>query len=156
MKAIRHMLIAAGTLFVAACQDTSAPAEQITPVASLSQGASTGDYIVVFHNQVDDPAAAARSLTASHGGEIRFIYQNAIRGFAVRGIPAAAAEAIGQNPAVAYVEVDAPVTLFDTQANATWGIDRVDQRDLPLSGSYTYNNNGSGANAYIFDTGIRI
>ena len=156
MKALRPLFLAAGTLLVAACQDTSLPTEQIAPRSSASPTASTGDYIVVFRAGVDDPGAAARSLTAAHGGDIRFVYQNAIRGFAVRGIPAAAAEAIGRNPVVAYVEVDAPATLFDTQASPTWGLDRVDQRDLPLSASYTYNNDGSGANAYIFDTGVRI
>ncbi len=155
MKA-RPLMIAAGTLLMVACQDTPSPTENIAPRSSVSSGASAGDYIVVFRNDVGDPAAAARSLTADHGGDIRFIYRNAIRGFAVRGIPAAAAEAIGRNPVVAYVEVDAPATLFDTQASPTWGLDRVDQRDLPLSASYTYNNDGSGTNAYIFDTGIRI
>ncbi len=157
MKALRPLMLAADTLLVIACQDAVAPVEQVVPRTSMGSAAESGDYIVVFRDGVGDPGAAARGVTAAHGGEIRFVYRNAIRGFAVRGLPAAAAEAIAQNPVVAYVEVDARVTLFETtQTSATWGLDRVDQRDLPLSTTYTYNNTGSDANAYIFDTGIRI
>ena len=42
-----------------------------------------------------------------------------------------------------------------TQSGATWGLDRIDQRNLPLNGQYTYNWTGSGVRAYIIDTGIR-
>jgi subtilisin family serine protease len=41
-----------------------------------------------------------------------------------------------------------------TQNGPTWGIDRVDQRDLPLSNTFTYASTGSGATVYIIDTGI--
>ncbi len=41
-----------------------------------------------------------------------------------------------------------------TQSNATWGIDRVDQRALPLSGSFSYSNSGAGVKAYVIDSGI--
>ena len=98
MNALRPVLISATALLVAACQDTSAPIEQITPRSSVNPAAEAGSYIVVFRDGVGDPGAAARSLTATFGGDIRFVYQNAIRGFAVTGLPAAAAEAIGRNP----------------------------------------------------------
>jgi subtilisin family serine protease len=74
----------------------------------------------------------------------------------VGGLPAPAVEALRRHPRVAYVEADAPVQLFATQSPATWGIDRVDQRDTPLSNSYTYGASGSGVNAYIFDTGVNL
>ena len=61
---------------------------------------------------------------------------------------------VRQDPAVAYVEQDAVVQASDTQSPATWGLDRIDQRDLPLNNSYTYNATGSGVRAYIIDTGI--
>ena len=59
-----------------------------------------------------------------------------------------------QDPAVAYVEQDAVVHATDTQSPATWGLDRIDQRDLPLNNAYTYNATGAGVRAYIIDTGI--
>ena len=56
---------------------------------------------------------------------------------------------------VAYVEPDQIVHTVGTQTPATWGIDRIDQRDLPLNNTYNYNQTGQGVNAYIIDTGIR-
>ena len=56
------------------------------------------------------------------------------------------------NPNVAYVEQDGVVRATDIQSNATWGLDRIDQRDLPLTGTYAYNNTGAGVTAYIIDS----
>jgi subtilisin family serine protease len=58
------------------------------------------------------------------------------------------------DPKVDYVEEDGVVTVRATQSGATWGIDRVEQRNLPLSGTYTYDTTASGVHAYIVDTGI--
>src|SRR5688572_16464027 len=59
------------------------------------------------------------------------------------------------DPNVELVQQNGRVYASATQNNATWGIDRVDQRDLPLSRTYTYSNEGEGVTAYIIDTGIR-
>jgi aqualysin 1 len=56
---------------------------------------------------------------------------------------------------VLRVEPDGVARTTATQTNATWGLDRIDQRALPLSGTYTYTNTGSGVTAYIIDTGLR-
>jgi subtilisin family serine protease len=56
---------------------------------------------------------------------------------------------------VAYVEPDGMAyPAATTQSNATWGLDRIDQRGLPLNGTYTYDKTGSGVRAYVIDSGI--
>jgi subtilisin family serine protease len=86
---------------------------------------------------------------------VRYTYQHALKGFAAR-MSAQAAAALARNPNVAFVEQDQEVFLSATQTGATWGIDRIDQKALPLSGTYTYAATGVGVNAYIIDTGIRF
>jgi aqualysin 1 len=115
-----------------------------------------GRYIVVFKSRVADPAAEARNLMRGHRGQIHHTYSYAIKGFSAT-LPEAAYNAILKNPNVDYVEQDATVYAWETttQTGATWGIDRIDQTDLPLNQSYTYDQNGAGVLAYIIDTGIR-
>jgi len=115
------------------------------------------NYIVVFKDRVANPAAEAQNLMRGRGGQINFIYSNSIKGFAAT-LPPAAVEALRRNPNVAYIEQDATVSLnstVTTQNPATWGLDRIDQANLPLSRSYSYGATGSGVTAYIIDTGIR-
>jgi subtilisin family serine protease len=99
-------------------------------------------------------AENAKQTARDEGGRIRFTYDTALPGFAAT-LPPRAVEALRSNPNVAYIEADQRLELTATQSNPTWGLDRVDQRNLPLSSSYTYNATGSGVTAYIIDTGIR-
>ena len=87
-----------------------------------------------------------------------YVYRDAINGFAVGGVSDATAAAVAADPRVVLVEPDLVVLArygVDTQENATWGLDRVDQRALPMDGAYGYRFTGKGATAYIIDTGIR-
>jgi hypothetical protein len=69
-------------------------------------------------------------------------------------IPEQAVAALRRNPHVVAVDPDTPVTTSATQPSPPWGLDRIDQRALPLSGSYTYPSDGNGVTAYVIDTGI--
>lgn len=112
-----------------------------------------GTYIVVFNDEVR-AADAADSLAASVGGQVKDRW-TVVNGVSVKGISEEAAKAMANDSRVAYVEEEQIYTTQATQSGATWGIDRIDQRNRPLSGTYTYNYNGTGVHAYIIDTGIR-
>ena len=127
---------------------------QTATADAQSARAVDDQFIVVFNDRVSDVPGLARSLAARQGGEAFFTYEHAIKGFAFRG-SAQAAAALERNPNVAYVERDQVMQAVDTQSNATWGLDRSDQRLLPLNGSYTFNTTASNVHAYVIDTGIR-
>jgi subtilisin family serine protease len=96
----------------------------------------------------------ASELAGTHRGRVKHVYQHAINGFAVELSPADA-EALSQDFRVKYVEEDGVVTLDATQSNPPWGLDRIDQRNLPLNATYTFNWTGAGVRVYVIDTGIR-
>ncbi|HEX8172029.1 MAG TPA: S8 family peptidase [Thermoanaerobaculia bacterium] len=111
-------------------------------------------YIVVLDDFVTDVHGAAQALARVHGGTIGYEYGAALKGFSIT-LPAQAAEALAHDPYVKYVEEDGVMTADTTQSGATWGLDRIDQRSRPLSGTYTYTYSGSGVRVYVIDTGIR-
>ena len=76
-----------------------------------------------------------------------------MRGAVVTATPGQAA-GLKRSGRVAGVELDALVTASDTQQPAPWGLDRSDQRTLPLSGAYTYQAAGAGVSAYVVDSGV--
>ena len=113
-------------------------------------------YIVVLKDDVDDVDGVAHRLARDFDGDRNNgqTYHRALKGFSVR-MNEQQARRLAEDPQVAFVEEDGVVTLSTTQTGATWGLDRIDQRDLPLNSTYTYNATGTGVKAYIIDTGIR-
>ena len=96
----------------------------------------------------------ASELASSHRGQLKFVYQYALNGFAIE-MTEEDAERLSQDFRVKYVEEDGIVTLDATQSNPPWGLDRIDQRSRPLNAIYTFNWTGTNVRAYVIDTGIR-
>ncbi len=155
VSVLAAVLVAA--LPVAAAPLTAAPLTPAPLLGADSPRAIPGQYIVVLKPDVAaqlEPLIA-ELIAASPNINILYRYDAALNGFAVT-LPDRALEIVRRNPNVEYVEADQSVELDATQSPATWGLDRVDQRSLPLSNSYTYNVTGAGVTAYVIDTGIRF
>lgn len=120
-----------------------------------------GRYIVRFRDAMvagsmpDAIAQTAQAVAGAHGGEVLFVYDAALSGFSAM-LPVSAVAAVTADPRVAAVEPDRVIRVETTQLNPTWGLDRIDQRALPLSRSYTVQSNGADVHAYILDTGVRV
>jgi subtilisin family serine protease len=151
-RAISGLALAAAAttagLFALAGTATAAPAEGVVRGAD-APGAIKDTYIVVFKDGKD--ATTAANQLAS---KIRNRFATALHGVTAE-MSATAAKRLAADPSVAYVEQDRKVSIAETQTAATWGLDRIDQRDLPLSTTYTYGP-ASNVTAYIIDTGVRL
>jgi subtilisin family serine protease len=148
-KSVRALLLAGITAAVLAL-----PA----PASARTEGAQAEPlypYIVVLDENVLDALPVATELGRRYAGRVGHVYEHALKGFSVE-LPARAAKALSRFPGVSLVEPDLEMTRTVTQTGATWGIDRIDQRSRPLSGTYTYTRTGAGVTAYIIDTGIRF
>lgn len=143
----------------------------VAPLRVSSQAEVVPDHYIVVYKQGISAASVEttiRAEVAAQGGEVKFIYAAALNGYAAY-LPAQALAAVRANPAVDYVEADTVIKLPDdelkvntnevktniSEPNAVWGLDRIDQRNLPLSTTYEYEKTGTGVNVYVIDTGIR-
>jgi subtilisin family serine protease len=155
---LRHLAVAIAAATASAA--IGAPAGGVVPfepegtiLAANTPHSIPGSYIVVLK---DTTGLQAPDLSGRYGGSVKAVWKDALNGFAVT-MTERAARRLAADPAVKYVEQDQTVSLTGTQSpTPSWGLDRIDQRALPLNNSYTFPNNGAGVTAYIIDTGIRI
>ena len=152
-----------GALTLVAVPLTLSPAEAApapdrpAPVIGTERAAAIdGRYVVVLEGRASKAQGAkAVDLARDNGATDVDRFMSAIEGFSAK-LSDRAVEALRNNPNVAYIEADQRVAIDATQSPATWGLDRIDQRNLPLNNSYTYPPTGQGVTAYIIDTGIRF
>ncbi|CAL9558709.1 S8 family peptidase [Saccharothrix sp. NPDC042600] len=151
--------------FLAGVGATAIVAAASSLLASPAQAAEgeirAADAAEKVHNSFivklkDGSAASAEKLANQYGGKVDRVFRSALNGFTV-SLPESAAKRLAANPAVEYVEQDQVFHVQATQTNPpSWGLDRIDQRNLPLNSSYSYTSTGSGVNVYVIDTGVRI
>ena len=162
MRATRMSLLA-GAVLVGACSDAPTPASpDVAPRAPSAVGAAVGTttqipdkYVVVLRPTTLAAGSVGTAIIPAGEGRVTAAYDVALKGFAADLTPAGVA-AVRARSEVSFVEADQIYTANVTQTGATWGLDRIDQANLPLNGTYVYNGNGAGVNAYIIDTGIRL
>lgn len=166
----RRRLLAAVGVFASAAMAAAMTGGAVSAAPAVGEilhaGGATAvpnSYIVVLKDDAVGGKAGTRkatvdrmaaSLAERFGGSVGHVYGDALNGFEVR-LPEQAAKRLAAHPAVAYVEQNHTVEIQATQTNPPWGLDRIDQRNLPLNSTYNYTSTGTSVDVYIIDTGIR-
>jgi subtilisin family serine protease len=148
----RTLLVVAGLATLAACDsgvEPLPPSGAGTASLVTAEGRIPGRFIVTLRDEVDPLPVALE-----YGVRPIRVYEHVLSGFA-GDLSDVLVEALRRDARVLRVEQDGIVAAVETQNPATWGLDRIDQRALPLDSSYTYAHTGAGVTAYVIDSGIR-
>jgi subtilisin family serine protease len=149
LRAGLTVAIAAGVTLAAATPASAAP--------------DPGEPVIVRLDPGSDPDAAAHDA-AARGAEIRFVYHDVFPGYAAV-LPPGGLRGVEGGQGIVAIDPDEPVRLridghdekLQAAGQAPWGLDRIDQHALPLSGSYTpptADRAGKGVTAYVIDSGV--
>jgi subtilisin family serine protease len=148
----RHVAIAAALGIASTAMWTPTAIAEGAVLPGAGTQAVEGSYIVVLKDGARTPASA---LASRYQGNVKHTYSAALNGFSVTGMSDRQARRLAADPDVQFVERNTFATIQGTQSNPVWGLDRIDQANLPLNQSYTYPNTASNVTAYVLDTGIR-
>lgn len=121
----------------------------------------TGRYIVTLNDGISDVLTKAKELLANSGASIDFEYNTVFKGFAVGGLVAKFLTIVLDDDMVVSVEEDQVIVedqsfKFKQSSPANWGLDRIDQKSLPMDGNYQYSYTGKGVYVFIIDSGINL
>lgn len=143
-------MVAAATALPAGAH--GAPAQPSAPLRTASADVIEGSYIVVYKQGTASAAKSRVEARArSRGGQIGHRYGSALQGFSAK-LTATALDEVRRDSTIAYVETD---SMVYPDATASWGVDRINQRNRPLDGVYGANQNGTGVHVYVIDSGVR-
>ena len=125
------------------------------PLASMvraDQDESEGSYIVVMRSSGD--LATEEAAIANTGGRTEKRFSHVINALSVK-VKQSDVSRLRNDPNVLYVEQDQTAYVLGSQTSPpSWGLDRIDQRTLPLNSNFTTTADGTGVDVYVVDTGI--
>jgi serine protease len=161
----KNMILTPLALAIGICGASIATAGEF--IAAHADTAVADRYIVLFKQHSLAPAGQSlgpvhmralvadkvNELAGAYGANAEMLYSAAVQG-ALLTMSSASAQRLANHPLIELVEQDQTVSISGTQNNATWGLDRIDQRSGSLDTKYNYNTTASNVRAYVIDTGV--